>query len=83
MLDEKISLLLPRNSPYLDLVNAEIKRLHQMGFIERWLKKYLTKSDRCSNVRVSSEVTNHTVNLNDMQGCFLVLIFGKFMKFQM
>lgn len=76
-LDEKISLVLPANSPYLNIFNDEIYRMLQMGFIQKWLAEYLPKKDRCSSSLGAMEIENHTVNLIDMQGCFLVLIAGK------
>lgn len=75
-LDEQIAIIMPRDSAYLNLINSEITRLHQMGFIQRWLKEYLPKKDRCWNVGKAIEVNNHTVNLDDMQGSFLVLFIG-------
>lgn len=75
-LEEQIALVMPKGSPYLGLINQEIKLLHQMGFIELWLKEYLPKKDRCWTVKKNSEVENHTVNLTDMQGCFIVLLLG-------
>lgn len=75
-MEEQIAMLLPVNSPYLNLFNLEITRLHQMGLIERWIKEYLPPKDRCSKQTSVIEVINHTVNLDDMQGCFLVLVFG-------
>lgn len=78
-LDEKISLILPVNSPYLNIFNAEIYRLLQMGFIQKWSAEYMPKKDRCSSNRRSMEFENHTVNLMDMQGCFLILIAGMFL----
>lgn len=47
-----------------------------MGFIQKWLAEYLPKKDRCSSKASNIEIENHTVNLMDMQGCFLVLIAG-------
>lgn len=75
-MEEQIGMVMPSNSPFLSLVNLEIKRLHQAGFIERWLKEYLPKKDRCWKMASYSEVENHTVNIFDMQGSFLVLLFG-------
>lgn len=75
--DEKIALTLPANSPYLSIINAEIYRMLQMGFIHKWLGSYLPKKDRCSMSSKKMEIENHTVNLADMQGCFLVLIAGE------
>lgn len=76
--DEKIALMVPANSPYLTIINDQIYRMLQMGFIQKWLSEYLPKKDRCSNNGRSSEIENHTVNLTDMQGCFLVLLAGEF-----
>lgn len=75
--EEQIGLILPKNSPYLNLINEEIKKLHQMGFIQRWLTEYLPKRDKCWNTKISTEIVNHTVNIFDMQGSFMVLLFGK------
>lgn len=74
-LDEKIGLILPANSPYLNIFNTEIYRMLQMGFIQKWLSDFLPQKDRCSS-KASSDAENHTVNLIDMQGCFLVLLAG-------
>lgn len=74
--DEKIGLVLPANSPYLNIFNKEIYRMLQMGFIQKWLSELLPKKDRCSSKASSIEIENHTVNLIDMQGCFLVLVAG-------
>lgn len=68
--------LLPYNSPYLDLFNAELTRLHQMGLIQRWIKEYLPKKDRCSKQSNVIEVLNHIVTMDDMQGSFYVLVLG-------
>lgn len=75
-MEEQIGIVLPKNSPYLNLFNAEITRLHQMGLIQRWIKEYMPPKDRCSKQSSVIEVINHTVNMDDMQGCFLVLLFG-------
>lgn len=74
--DEKIGLILPANSPYLKIFNNEIYRMLQMGFIQKWLSEFLPKKDRCSSKASSIEIENHTVNLIDMEGCFLVLVAG-------
>ncbi|XP_017778842.1 PREDICTED: glutamate receptor ionotropic, delta-2 [Nicrophorus vespilloides] len=74
--DEKIALVVPQGTPYLPKINVEIKRLHQNGLIGKWLKDYLPKRDKCFKVRHVAEVNNHTVNMDDMQGSFFVLIFG-------
>lgn len=80
-LDEQIAMVLSPVSPYLTIVNQEIYRLQQMGFIQKWLAEYLPTKDRCWNGGKMVEIENHTVNLNDMQGCFLVLFAGKCVRF--
>lgn len=80
-LSEKIGLVLPGNSPYLSIFDSEIYRMQQMGFIHKWLNEYSPKKDRCSGNAGSVEIENHTVNLLDMQGCFLVLIAGRWSSF--
>lgn len=75
--DEQIALMLPINSPYLKLFDKELYRLLQMGFIQKWIGEYLPKKDKCWSIGKSQDIENHTVNLTDMQGCFLVLIAGK------
>jgi glutamate receptor, ionotropic, invertebrate len=69
-------MIMPKGSAYLELINEEVKRLHQMGFIQRWFKEYLPLRNRCSKTRNNLEATNHIVNLDDMQGSFLVLLMG-------
>jgi len=51
-----------------------------MGFIQKWIGEYLPKKDKCWNIGKSQDIENHTVNLSDMQGCFLVLITGTLIK---
>lgn len=75
-LDEQIGMVLSPRSPYLRLLNSEIYRLQQMGFVQKWLAEYLPTRDRCWTGGKLVEIENHTVNLNDMQGCFLVLLVG-------
>lgn len=47
-----------------------------MGLIQKWLEDYLPKKDRCWKKQNTLEVNNHTVNLDDMQGSFFVLLIG-------
>uniref|UniRef100_A0A182QEU3 Ionotropic glutamate receptor C-terminal domain-containing protein n=1 Tax=Anopheles farauti TaxID=69004 RepID=A0A182QEU3_9DIPT len=76
-LDEQIALVMPKDSPYLELVNNEIRRMHQFGFIERWVAQYLPPKDKCSgsSARVM-DVQNHTVNSSDMAGSYWILLLG-------
>ncbi|XP_022920713.2 ionotropic receptor 93a isoform X1 [Onthophagus taurus] len=74
--EERIGLILAKDNPYTEKINKEIKRLHQVGLIQKWLRDYLPKRDRCYKSRSTSAANNHTVNLDDMQGSFFVLFFG-------
>ncbi|XP_018576793.1 ionotropic receptor 93a isoform X2 [Anoplophora glabripennis] len=73
--DEQLALIVAQDIPYLPTINAEIKKLHQVGLIQKWLQDYLPKKDRCWKNRHIIEVNNHTVNMDDMQGSFFVLFF--------
>uniref|UniRef100_A0A182NSU9 Ionotropic glutamate receptor C-terminal domain-containing protein n=1 Tax=Anopheles dirus TaxID=7168 RepID=A0A182NSU9_9DIPT len=75
-LDEQIALVMPRDSPYLELVNAELRRMHQFGFIERWVAQYLPAKDKCSGSGRVMDVQNHTVNSSDMAGSYWILLLG-------
>ncbi|XP_044740653.1 ionotropic receptor 93a [Chrysoperla carnea] len=75
-LEEQVAMIVSKGNPYLPMINEQIKRLHQVGLIEKWLTDYLPKKDRCSNIATTTEVKNHTVNMNDMQGSFFVLFLG-------
>lgn len=46
-----------------------------VGLIQKWMLQYLPRKDRCWNMK-QTDVTNHTVNLDDMQGSFIVLLLG-------
>ncbi|XP_040173263.1 ionotropic receptor 93a [Anopheles arabiensis] len=75
-LDEQIALVMPKDSPYLELVNEEIKRMHQFGFIQRWVAQYLPAKDKCSGTGRVMDVQNHTVNSSDMAGSYWILLLG-------
>jgi hypothetical protein len=50
--------------------------MHKVGLINKWLVDTLPKKDQCwTNTQL--EVTNHKVNLDNMQGSFIVLLLGK------
>lgn len=49
--------------------------MQQVGLVEKWLRDYLPKKDRCWSTS-SLEANNHSVNLGDMQGSFFVLFLG-------
>ncbi|KAL1395387.1 hypothetical protein pipiens_011292 [Culex pipiens pipiens] len=75
-LDEQIALAMPKASPYLDVINAEITKMHQFGFIHKWLSNYMPSEDKCSKARKNTDVENHTVNNDDMAGSYYVLLIG-------
>ncbi|XP_063930697.1 ionotropic receptor 93a [Zophobas morio] len=74
--NEQLAMIMAQDTPYLEIFNDQIKKLHQVGLIEKWLKDYLPKKDRCWKNRHLVEVNNHTVNMDDMQGSFFVLFLG-------
>ncbi|XP_024083704.1 ionotropic receptor 93a isoform X2 [Cimex lectularius] len=75
-LPEKLAIALPTNSPYLNIINKQIYKMHKVGLIEKWLVDYLPKKDRCWSSTLSSESNTHTVNMDDMQGSFFLLFLG-------
>lgn len=79
--EEQIGLIVPLTSPYLALINDEIKKLNEMGLIQRWHKIYMPDIHKCSGKSMVHHVTNHKVNLTDMQGCFAVLLMGEWSLF--
>ncbi|XP_003736546.3 ionotropic receptor 93a [Drosophila pseudoobscura] len=74
--DEQIALIVPSESAYLHLINQHIDRMFRMGFIERWHRTNLPSADKCNGKSILRQITNHKVNMDDMQGCFLVLLLG-------
>lgn len=50
--------------------------MHKVGLINKWMVDTLPKKDQCWT-KSQLEVTNHKVNLDDMQGSFIVLLLGK------
>ncbi|XP_037875093.2 ionotropic receptor 93a [Bombyx mori] len=78
-MEEQVAMIVPAGSPYLPVINKEINRMHKAGLISKWLSAYLPKPNRCLKIStVTQEVSNHTVNLSDMQGSFFVLFLGFF-----
>ncbi|XP_026819270.1 ionotropic receptor 93a-like [Rhopalosiphum maidis] len=74
--EEKLAMMLANESPYLSRINIEIEKMNKVGLINKWLVDTLPKKDQCwTNIQL--EVTNHKVNLDDMQGSFIVFLFGK------
>ena len=54
--------------------------MHRTGLIQKWFQQYLPKKDKCWSTGLA-EVKNHTVNINDMQGSFFILMIGKTITF--
>ncbi|KAL0269534.1 UNVERIFIED_CONTAM: hypothetical protein PYX00_007235 [Menopon gallinae] len=77
-LEEQVAMIVAQGNPYLARIDEEIKRIHRVGLIYKWLEDYLPKKDKCWSTNRMSEVTSHTVNMSDMQGSFFVLFLGKF-----
>nr|XP_018916090.1 PREDICTED: glutamate receptor ionotropic, delta-1 [Bemisia tabaci] len=75
-IEESIAMIIAEGSPYLGIINERIRRMHQMGLIHKWITDALPKKDRCWSKSVVNEVTKHSVNLDDMQGCFFLLFLG-------
>ncbi|KAJ4451385.1 hypothetical protein ANN_02847, partial [Periplaneta americana] len=77
-LEEQVAMMMQFGSPYLKLVNRELRRMHQSGLMYKWYLEHLPRKDRCWSTSRIMEATTHTVNLDDMQGSFFVLGLGKF-----
>ena len=75
-LEEQVAMIVAQESPYLPRINEEIRRIHRVGLIYKWLDDYLPKKDKCWSSTRLNEVTSHTVNMRDMQGSFFVLFLG-------
>lgn len=53
--------------------------MHRVGLISKWLTDSLPQKDQCwTNTQIGLTITNHKVNLDDMQGSFIVLLLGKY-----
>nr|ARN17849.1 ionotropic receptor 3 [Cephus cinctus] len=76
-MDEPIAMIVPQGSPYLSLINKEIKRMHETGLIHKWTTDWMPVKDKCwGGPGINQEANNHKVNMSDMQGIFFVLIIG-------
>ncbi|XP_065204300.1 ionotropic receptor 93a-like [Planococcus citri] len=79
-LEERLAMITALHNPYLKLINREIERMQHVGLIEKWMLEYLPKRDKCWKNK-QTDVTNHTVNLDDIQGSFFVLFLGFLLGF--
>lgn len=50
--------------------------MHESGLINKWSLDVLPLKDKCFSTKASQEVTNHKVDMGDMQGIFFVLGIG-------
>ncbi|XP_049784835.1 ionotropic receptor 93a [Schistocerca cancellata] len=76
--EEEVAMILPKDSPYLEMINEEIRRIKQSGLIEKWEADSRLSGDRCTQIASASDVSNHKVNMADMQGCFFVLLLANY-----
>ncbi|KAK7595217.1 hypothetical protein V9T40_001650 [Parthenolecanium corni] len=49
--------------------------MQQVGLIRKWMSEYQSEQDKCWKSK-QADVANHTVNMDDMQGSFIVLLLG-------
>ncbi|PSN38342.1 Ionotropic receptor 93a [Blattella germanica] len=75
-LEDQVAMMMKLKSPYLGMVNEQLRRLHQSGLIYKWYVDHHPRKDRCWGTSRIMEATTHTVNLDDMQGSFIVLGLG-------
>ncbi|XP_023248636.1 ionotropic receptor 93a [Copidosoma floridanum] len=77
LMSENLAMLVAADSPYLRLVDAAIKRMHESGLIKKWTEDKVVAKNKCSEgMSAIQEATNHKVNMSDMQGIFFVLAIG-------
>ncbi|XP_026674967.1 ionotropic receptor 93a [Ceratina calcarata] len=81
-LDEPIAMIVPQESPYLPVINAELHRMHESGLMNKWISERMPIKDKCWDVVGSNQAVNERkVNVADMQGIFFVLFMGVTMSF--
>ncbi|XP_076061279.1 ionotropic receptor 93a-like [Oratosquilla oratoria] len=73
---EFVAPTVPKDSPYVDLFNAEIKKMQTGGLIQKWKQDYWPKKDKCSSTAYGGGDASRTVSLSDMQGSFFLLFIG-------
>ncbi|XP_069953215.1 ionotropic receptor 93a-like isoform X3 [Cherax quadricarinatus] len=75
--EENVALAVPKDSPYLDQFNAELKLMQVGGLIQKWKQDYWPRKDRCTvTAQGGGEDATRTVSLADMQGSFVLLLLG-------
>ncbi|XP_020712212.2 ionotropic receptor 93a [Athalia rosae] len=74
---EPIAMIVAPGSPYLSIINMELKWMHQVGLIHKWTSERMPIRDKCwEGPGMNQETNNHKVNIEDMQGSFFVLFIG-------
>ncbi|XP_050483078.1 ionotropic receptor 93a [Bombus huntii] len=81
-LDEPIAMIIPHDSPYLPVINAELHRMLESGMMNKWITERMPIKDKCWEVPGSNQAVNkRKVNVTDMQGIFFVLFMGIILAF--
>nr|XP_031847480.1 ionotropic receptor 93a-like [Nomia melanderi] len=76
-LDEPIAMIIPQGSPYLPVINAELRRMLESGLMHKWITEKMPIKDKCWEIASNNQVVNERkVNVADMQGIFFVLFMG-------
>ncbi|KAK8399557.1 hypothetical protein O3P69_003545 [Scylla paramamosain] len=73
---ESVAMTVPKDSPYLDHFNAELKKMKLGGLIQKWKQDYWPKKNKCSTTAYGGGDATRTVSLSDMQGSFFLLFIG-------
>ncbi|XP_076295813.1 ionotropic receptor 93a [Lasioglossum baleicum] len=81
-LNEPIAMIIPEGSPYLPVINAELRRMLESGLMHKWITERMPIRDKCWEMAGNNQVVNERkVNVADMQGIFFVLFMGVTLSF--
>ncbi|XP_076651173.1 ionotropic receptor 93a [Halictus rubicundus] len=81
-LNEPIAMIIPQDSPYLSVINAELRRMLESGLMHKWITERMPIRDKCWEIAGNNQVVNERkVNVGDMQGIFFVLFMGVTLSF--
>ncbi|XP_029675153.1 ionotropic receptor 93a-like [Formica exsecta] len=75
-MDEPIAMIIAQDSPYINIINAELHRMHESGLMNKWVTEQIPTKDKCSDISANQGVNERKVNVADMQGIFFVLFMG-------
>ncbi|XP_072742853.1 ionotropic receptor 93a isoform X1 [Anoplolepis gracilipes] len=73
---EPIAMIIARDSPYINIINTELHRMHESGLMNKWITEQIPMKDKCSDIFANQAVEERKVNVADMQGIFFVLFMG-------